>query len=116
MQAMFSPQTLFVIPELSPTNITVEKIKGVMMTDEMLAEAEEKLFNDLRDEPCIVCGDPYMYVLGSYTPEQPSGAPKRVDNVPGLYYTLCQNCFNNGRIPTARIEAVYRRKFGKIAA
>ncbi|MGD1967387.1 MAG: hypothetical protein PVH74_00765 [Desulfobacterales bacterium] len=113
---MFSPQTLFVIPELSPTNITVEKIKGVMMTDEMLAEAEEKLFNDLRDEPCIVCGDPYMYVLGSYTPEQPSGAPKRVDKVPVLYYTLCQNCFNNGRIPTARIEAVYRRKFGKIAA
>ncbi|MGD9014369.1 MAG: hypothetical protein PVF62_18375, partial [Desulfobacterales bacterium] len=99
---MFSPQTLFVIPELSPTNITVEKIKGVMMTDEMLAEAEEKLFNDLRDEPCIVCGDPYMYVLGSYTPEQPSGAPKRVDKVPVLYYTLCQNCFNNGRIPTAR--------------
>ena len=31
------------------------------MTDEMLAEAEEKLFNDLRDEPCIVCGDPYFY-------------------------------------------------------
>jgi hypothetical protein len=113
---MFSPQTLFVIPELSPTNITVEKIKGVMMTDEMLAEAEEKLFNDLRDEPCIVCGDPYMYVLGSYTPEQPSGAPKRVDKVPVLYYTLCQKCFNNGRIPTARREAVSRRQFGKLAA
>ncbi|MGD9056364.1 MAG: hypothetical protein PVF38_09505 [Desulfobacterales bacterium] len=87
-----------------------------MMTDDMLAEAEEKLFNDLRDEPCIVCGDPYMHVLGSYTPEKEAGAPKREDKAPVLYYTLCQNCFNNGRIPTARIEAVYRRKFGKIAA
>ena len=86
------------------------------MTDEMLAEAEEKLFNDLRDEPCIVCGDPYMYVLGSYTPEKPSEAPKQGDKAPVLYYTLCQNCFNNGRIPTARIEAVYRDKFGKKAA
>jgi hypothetical protein len=87
-----------------------------MMIDEMIAEAEEKLFNDLRDEPCIVCGEPYMYVLGSYTPEKPSEAPKRGDKAPVLYYTLCQKCFNNGRIPTARIEAVYRRKFGKIAA
>jgi hypothetical protein len=87
-----------------------------MMTDEMLSEAEEKLFNDLRDEPCIVCGEPYMYVLGSYTPEKPSEAPKRGDKAPVLYYTLCQKCFNNGRIPTARIEAAYRSKFGKIAA
>lgn len=87
-----------------------------MMTDEMLAEAEEKLFNDLRDEPCIVCGDPYMYVLGSYTPEQLPEVSKREDKTPVLYYTLCQKCFNNGRIPTARIEAAYRRKFGRIAA
>lgn len=86
------------------------------MTDEMLAEAEEKLFNDLRDEPCIVCGDPYMYVLGSYTPEEPAGVSKPENKAPVLYYTLCQNCFNNGRIPTARIEAVYRSKFGKAAA
>lgn len=86
------------------------------MTDEMLSAAEEKLFNDLRDEPCIVCGDPYMYVLGSYKPEIPSEVPKREDKAPVLYYTLCQKCFNNGRIPTARIEAVYRSKFGKIAA
>ena len=87
-----------------------------MMTDEMLAEAEEKLFNDLRDEPCVVCGDPYMYVMGSYTPEDISAASKHKEKAPVLYYTLCQRCFNNGRIPTARIEAVYRSKFGKIAA
>ena len=86
------------------------------MTDEMLAEAEEKLFNDLRDEPCIVCGDPYMYVLGSYTPEKSVAVTKQEDRTPVLYYTLCQKCFNNGRIPTDRIEAVYRSKFGKIAA
>ena len=86
------------------------------MTYYMLSKAHTMLFTNLLDPPYLVCGDPYMYVLGSYTPEQPSGAPKRVDKVPVLYYTLCQNCFNNGRIPTARIEAVYRRKFGKIAA
>lgn len=86
------------------------------MTDEMLAEAEAKLFNDLRDEPCIVCGDPYMYVLGSYTPVEPAGVSKLDNKAPVLYYTLCQSCFNNGRIPTARIEAVYRSKFGKVAA
>jgi hypothetical protein len=86
------------------------------MTNEMRVEAEEKLFNDLRDEPCIVCGDPYHHVLGSYTPEEPKGSNNREDSAPVLYYTLCRACFNNGRIPTARIEAVYRRKFGKIAA
>ena len=86
------------------------------MTNEMRAQVEEKLYNDLRDEPCIVCGDPYLYVLGSYTPEKPTNSKKREDKAPVLYYTLCQNCFNNGRIPTARIEAVYRSKFGKIAA
>jgi hypothetical protein len=86
------------------------------MTDKMLVGAEEKSYNDLRDEPCIVCGDPYMYVLGSYTPEEPTRFAKQDDKAPVLYYTLCQKCFNNGRIPTARIEAVYRSKFGKIAA
>ncbi len=86
------------------------------MTDEMRVQAEEKFYNDLRDEPCIVCGDPYQYVLGSYTPEEPAASKKREDKAPVLYYTLCRKCFNNGRIPTARIEAVYRRKFGKIAA
>ena len=82
------------------------------MTDEMRIEAEEKLFNDLRDEPCIVCGHPYLYVLGSYTPEESSGK----DKAPVLYYTLCETCFNNGRIPTALIESAYKRKFGRIAA
>ncbi len=57
-----------------------------------------------------------MYVLGSYTPEAPASDAKRENRAPVLYYTLCQKCFNNGRIPTARIEAVYRSKFGKIAA
>lgn len=113
---MFASQTLLVIPKLSPTGITLEKIKGIMMTKEMLVEAKEKLYNDLRDEPCVVCGDPYMYVLGSYTPEEPSALSKGEDKAPVLYYTLCRQCFNNGRIPTARIQAVYRSKFGKIAA
>jgi hypothetical protein len=86
------------------------------MTDEMRVEAEEKLFNDLRDEPCIVCGDPYLYVLGSYAPEEPRNPKSREDKAPVLYYTLCKACFNNGRIPTAFIESAYKSKFGKIAA
>lgn len=86
------------------------------MTNEMLAEAEEKLFNDLRDEPCIVCGDPYMHVLGSYIPEKLANTSQRREKAPVLYYTLCKKCFNDGRIPAARIEAVYRSKFGTIAA
>ncbi len=86
------------------------------MTNEMRIQAEEKFYNDLRDEPCIVCGDPYLYVLGSYTPEKPAASKKQDEKAPVLYYTLCQKCFNNGRIPTARIDAVYRSKFGKIAA
>jgi hypothetical protein len=86
------------------------------MTDEMRVEAEEKLFNDLRDEPCIVCGDPYLYVLGSYTPEEPKRPTNREDKAPVLYYTLCKTCFNNGRIPIALIESAYKSKFGKIAA
>lgn len=86
------------------------------MTDEMRVEAEEKLFNDLRDEPCIVCGDPYHHVLGSYTPEEPKHSKNREDRAPVLYYTLCRACFNNGRIPTARIESAYKIKFGEKAA
>ena len=86
------------------------------MADEMRVEAQDKLFNDLRDEPCIVCGDPYLYVLGSYTPEEPKNPKNRVDKAPVLYYTLCKTCFNNGRIPTALIESAYKSKFGKKAA
>ena len=86
------------------------------MTDEMRVETEEKRFNDLRDEPCIVCGDPYLYVLGSYKPEEPKRSANREDKAPVLYYTLCKKCFNNGRIPTASIEAAYKGKFGKMAA
>jgi len=77
------------------------------MEDKMMDEAQDAFYNDLRDQPCIVCGDPYAYVLGSYAPESQS---------PVLYYTLCQDCFNNGRIPTAHIEAAYKTKFGKKAA
>ncbi len=86
------------------------------MPNQMRVEAEENLYNDLRDEPCIVCGDPYHYVLGSYTPEKPKRSKNREEKAPVLYYTLCEKCFNNGRIPTARIESAYKRKFGKMAA
>ena len=86
------------------------------MTNEMRVQAEENLYNDLRDEPCIVCGEPYLYVLGSYTPEEPTKSKKHEEKVPVLYYTLCRQCFNQGRIPTARIDAVYRSRFGLIAA
>ena len=82
----------------------------------MIAEADGKLYNDLREEPCIVCGDPYLYVLGSYTPDEPKRSVNGDDKLPVLYYTLCEKCFNKGRIPTARIEAAYRSKFGQIAA
>ena len=86
------------------------------MTDQMTVEADEQLYNDLREEPCVVCGDPYLYVLGSYTPDEPKRSTDRKDKAPVLYYTLCEKCFNKGRIPTARIEAAYRSKFGKRAA
>ena len=76
------------------------------MANEMIVGTEEEFYNDLRDEPCIVCGDPYAYVLGSYRPENKS---------PVLYYVLCENCFNNGHIPSARIEAAYKSKFRKVA-
>ena len=86
------------------------------MKNQMITKTEEELYNDLREEPCIVCGEPYLYVLGSYTPDEPKRSKNRDHRAPVLYYTLCEKCFNKGRIPTARIEAAYRRKFGKIAA
>jgi hypothetical protein len=86
------------------------------MPNQMRVDAEEDLYNDLRDEPCILCGDPYQYVLGSFTPEEPKRSKNREDKAPVLYYTLCEKCFNNGRIPTARIESAYKNKFGKMAA
>ena len=39
------------------------------MAKQVNAEEKEQLYNDLREEPCVVCGDPYLYVLGSYTPD-----------------------------------------------
>ena len=86
------------------------------MTEDLQIETKENFYNDLRDEPCIVCGDPYLYVLGSFKPDEPKRSTNRGEKAPVLYYTLCKKCFNNGRIPTARIEAVYKGKFGKKAA
>ena len=86
------------------------------MTHKMIVEEEQEFYSDLRDEPCILCGDPYLYVLGSYTPEEPKRSNGQEDKAPVLYYTLCKKCFNNGSIPSARIEAAYRNKFSKMAA
>lgn len=86
------------------------------MAEKVVAEAEEAFYNDLRDEPCIVCGEPYPHVLGSYAPDEPKRYGYRKEKTPVLFYTLCERCFNNGRIPTARIEAAYRSKFGELAA
>ena len=86
------------------------------MAKQVTAEEKEQLYNDLREEPCVVCGDPYLYVLGSYTPDEPKRSKERDYKAPILYYTLCEKCFNKGRIPTARIEAAYRSKFGRRAA
>ena len=85
-------------------------------TDITQAETEEEFYNDLRDQPCIVCGDPYAYVLGSYIPDEVKRSITKDDKAPVLYYTLCEKCFNDGRIPSARIEAAYKSKFGKLAA
>ena len=86
------------------------------MTEDLRIEPQESFYNDLRDEPCILCGDPYLYVLGSYKPEEPKRSAGSEEKAPVLYYTLCKKCFNNGRIPTARIEAAYKGKFGRLAA
>jgi hypothetical protein len=81
----------------------------------MVVEEEQEFYSDLRDEPCILCGDPYLYVLGSYKPEELKRSINKEYKAPVLYYTLCKRCFNKGSIPTARIEAAYKNKFGKKA-
>jgi hypothetical protein len=86
------------------------------MPKDTIFESEEEFYNDLRDEPCIVCGDPYQYVLGSYVPDKSKHLRNRKSEVPVLYYALCETCFNYGRIPTARIQAIYKNKFGQLAA
>jgi hypothetical protein len=86
------------------------------MADDIVVEAAEDFYNTLRDEPCILCGEPYSFVLGSYTPEEPKHAKNKERKAPVLFYTLCKRCFNNGSIPTARIEGAYRSKFSKMAA
>ncbi len=86
------------------------------MTYKMVVEEEQEFYNDLRDEPCVLCGDPYLYVLGSYAPEESKRSKSREDRAPVLYYTLCKKCFNNGSIPTARIAAAYKNKFSKMTA
>jgi len=86
------------------------------MTNDMTVEAAEEFYNDLRDEPCILCGEPYSYVLGSYKPEQLKHSTNKESKTPVLYYTLCERCFNKGSTPTARIEGAYRNKFCKMAA
>jgi hypothetical protein len=86
------------------------------MAIETKVEPEDEFYNNLRDQPCIVCGDPYAYVLGSFMPDEIKRSITREDKAPVLYYTLCEKCFNNGRIPSARIEAAYKSKFGKLAA
>jgi len=86
------------------------------MANDMIVEAAEEFYNNLRDEPCILCGEPYSYVLGSYKPEQLNHSINKEYKAPVLYYTLCKQCFNNGSIPTARIEGAYRNKFRKMAA
>ena len=86
------------------------------MANDMTVEAAEEFYNDLRDEPCILCGEPYSYVLGSYKPEQLKHTTHKEPKTPVLYYTLCKRCYNEGSIPTARIEGAYRNKFRKMAA
>jgi hypothetical protein len=86
------------------------------MANETIVEATEEFYNNLRDEPCILCGESQSYVLGSYTPEQQTHSKNENFKAPVLYYTLCKQCFNNGSIPTARIEGAYRNKFRKMAA
>ena len=86
------------------------------MPNDMKVEAAEDFYNNLRDEPCILCGEPYSYALGSYKPEQLKHSLNKEYKKPVLYYALCERCFNKGSIPTARIEGAYRNKFGKKAA
>ena len=84
------------------------------MGNQPIAVAEIDQYNDLRDKPCILCGEPYMHVLGSYRPEETKQSNYKIDKSPVLYYTLCEHCFNNGHIPTARIVEAYKRIFGNV--
>ena len=86
------------------------------MPNDNILEAAENFYNDLRDKPCILCGEPYSHVIGSYMPEQPQHSKNKKYKAPVLYYSLCKRCFNNGSIPTARIEGAYRDKYNKMAA
>jgi len=86
------------------------------MAKDVIVETAEELYNNLRDEPCILCREPYSYVLGSYKPEPLKHSLNKESKTPVLYYTLCKRCFNSGSIPTARIEGAYRDKFRKKAA
>jgi len=86
------------------------------MAIETKVESEDEFYNNLRDQPCVVCGDPYAYVLGSFMPDEIKRSITKDDKAPVLYYTLCEKCFNHGRIPSARIEAAYKSKFGRLAA
>lgn len=86
------------------------------MPNDNIVEAAEDFYNDLRDEPCILCGDPYSYVLGSYKPEKMEYRNIKECKMSVLFYSLCKRCYNNGSIPTARIEGAYRSKYCKIAA
>ena len=93
-----------------------KRLRGKAMKNDMIVEATEEFYNNLRDEPCILCGEPYSYVLGSYKPEPLKHSLNKESKTPVLYYTLCERCFNKGSIPTARIEGAYRNKFRKMAA
>ena len=86
------------------------------MANNIIVEAAEEFYNDLRDEPCILCREPYSYVLGSYKPEVLKHSKNKEYKTPFLFYTLCEQCYNKGSIPTARIEGAYRNKFRKMAA
>ena len=86
------------------------------MANDTIVEATEEFYNNLRDEPCILCREPYSYVLGSFKPEQLKHSKHKESKTPVLYYTLCKGCYNEGSIPTARIEGAYRTKFRKMAA
>ena len=86
------------------------------MKNDIIVQAAEEFYNDLRDEPCILCGESYAYALGSYKPEKLEHSINKKYKESVLYYTLCEHCFNSGHIPTARIEGAYRNKFRKKAA
>ena len=77
----------------------------------MVAEPiKEDVYEFLRDMPCLLCEEPEAYVVGSFVPESAKRHQNRGKKAPMLYYALCKKCFNHGRIPTSRIESVYRQK------